>query len=65
MNWFKKLRLKENLTQAEMANTLDVTQGYISKVESGSCSVSFQTLVDLRRTFKINVNRLLDSGRVN
>lgn len=43
----KNLRLMLGLTQEELGNRCDLTKGYISQLESDSCSPSISTLEDI------------------
>ena len=43
----KDLRLMLGLTQEELGNRCDLTKGYISQLESDSCSPSISTLEDI------------------
>ncbi len=60
-NYFYKLRVRYNLTQLEMANTLGIAQGTYCKYELGQLSPSAFTLGRLRKAFKLDVNYLLDN----
>lgn len=44
---FKELRKHLNFTQKDFAKTLELTQGYISDIETGRTSVSYKVLKDL------------------
>lgn len=55
----KGLRIKKVLTQSEFADSLGVTQGYISKIENGDLAPNVEFLKKIREIYKINLNRLL------
>jgi len=62
-NFFYKLRIKKKLSQEDFAHALGVTQSNISKLEAGKIdSVSKQVLFRLRSEFKVNINKVIDSG---
>ena len=44
----KELRIKMNLTQADVAKALNVTPGYISNVENNRTAMSLRILIFLR-----------------
>ncbi len=55
-----KARLDSGLTQTELAERLEKTQSYISKIESGQVRVDIVQLKQIARVLKINVNDLLN-----
>ena len=63
-NLFYKLRTKNNLSQLDMAETLGVTQSYVSRYEDNYGTISIPVLYKLRSKFKINVNRMIDNGEL-
>ena len=58
----KELRIKMKLTQAEVANALNVTPGYISKVENNRTAMSLRILMYYARLMHISLDSLI--GRV-
>ena len=58
----KELRIKMKLTQAEVANALNVTPGYISNVENNRTAMSLRILMYYARLMHISLDSLI--GRV-
>ena len=58
----KELRIKMKLTQAEVANALNVTPGYISNVENNRTAMSLRILMYYARLMNISLDSLI--GRV-
>lgn len=57
---FKELRLKQGLTQAEMATKLGMKQPAWARLENGGVpDPRSSTIVDLCKTFKVDANWLL------
>jgi len=52
----KDLRLKLGLTQEELGDRCDLTKGYISQLESDSCSPSISTLEDILSALGTNLH---------
>ena len=52
----KKLRLKNNITQQELASVLDVSRVQISNVESGRRGLNLEQLNILCKYFKIDLS---------
>ncbi len=55
----KKLRLKMNLTQAQVAETLDVTPGYISNVENNRTAMSLRILIYYAKLMGVSLDSLV------
>ena len=53
------LRLTHGLTQAELAEAVDVTTDHISHVESGSSGISLELILKICRALKITPNDIL------
>ena len=51
----KKLRLRTNLTQEELASRCDLSKGFISQMERGITSPSIATLVDILDSLGTNL----------
>ncbi len=64
VNYFYVLRNKKNLTQVEMAKKLGITQSAYCKYEIGMSNPNYNTMKALRKEFKININKLFDSGEL-
>lgn len=50
----KALRKGQNMTQAEFANKLSLSQNFIAQVESGKKNPSDRTILDISREFGVN-----------
>ena len=59
----KKIRVKSNLTQDEMAEKLSVTRQAVSRWENGDTTPNIETLKQISITFDVSVNTLLGSPR--
>ena len=57
----KELRAKTRLTQAELAQKLDVTQQAVGRWERGQTSPDYETLKKLSVLFDVSVDYLLDN----
>jgi transcriptional regulator with XRE-family HTH domain len=57
--YLKLLRIKNNLTMMQTAESTGITQGYISQIENGIYSPSAKTLAKLARAYKIAEIQLL------
>ena len=51
----KRLRLKNNLTQEELASRAELSKGFISQVERDQTSISIATLVDVLECLGTNL----------
>lgn len=60
--YISELRRDADMTQAEMANRLNVTHQAVSKWENGLALPDVQTLVDLAQLFGVSVDRILSGG---
>lgn len=59
----KDLREKSKITQKEMADYLDVTQTYISKIESSERNLTFDLLLKISNLFICDMNELVDDNK--
>ena len=59
----KQLREKNNLTQEEMANRVNITRQAVSRWETGETQPNPQMLKVLSREFNVSINTLLGSPR--
>ena len=57
----KKLRQEMNLTQAEVADALHVTQGYISNVENNRTAMSLRILIYYAKLMNTTLDSLVGS----
>jgi len=54
----QNVRKKRGMSQASFAKRLGVTQGYISKVESGKTVPNFKFVQKVRSKYQLNINKL-------
>ncbi len=59
----KEIRMKNNLTQDEMAEKLAVTRQAVSRWETGDSTPNIETLKQISKDFDISINTLLGSPR--
>ena len=57
-NNLKKLRIKNNLSQEELASCLNVRQACITKYEKGNICISTSNLYKYSKKFKVSMNEL-------
>ena len=61
---FKLLRLRNNLTQKQMADTLKLkNRAYISLIESGLRSLTYENIEKIEKTFGIQAMTLFEQGQ--
>jgi transcriptional regulator with XRE-family HTH domain len=53
----KQLRIKNNLTQEELANRCELSKGFISQLESDQTSPSIATLVDILESLGTDIGK--------
>ena len=58
-NILKSLRLKENLTQAQLAQKLGLTKSVISAYETGLRLPSYDVLIHISKIFNVTTDYLL------
>jgi transcriptional regulator with XRE-family HTH domain len=58
----RALRGVEGWTQAELAEDLEVTKGWVSRLESGSALPSLLRVIELAELFQVTVDSLLTKG---
>lgn len=58
-NTLKMLRLKENLTQAQLAQKLGLTKSVISAYETGLRMPSYEILIHIAQIFHVSTDYLL------
>jgi len=58
--YVKQLREEAGLTQAELANDMDVEISQISRIERGKVNTSLCTLIVLAKTLELPPSKLLD-----
>lgn len=57
----KELRIQMKLTQAEVAEALNVTPGYISNVENNRTAMSLRVLIYYAKLMNISLDSLIGS----
>lgn len=57
----KELRIRNDLTQAEVAAALDVTPGYISNVENNRTAMSLRILVYYAKLLNLSLDALIET----
>ena len=55
-----KIRKEKKLTQAQLAELIDVHEKYIGKIEAGKQNITIKTLNKLANALNIDVCRLLE-----
>lgn len=58
-NTLRTLRIRNNLTQAQLAKRLGLTKSVISAYETGSRMPSYDILITIARIFKVSTDYLL------
>ena len=58
-NTLKTLRLRENMTQAQLAQKLGLTKSFISAYETGLRLPSYDVLIHISKIFKVSTDYLL------
>lgn len=58
-NRLKTLRIQSNLTQAQLAERLDLTKSVISAYETGLRMPSYDVMISIARIFKVTTDYLL------
>jgi transcriptional regulator with XRE-family HTH domain len=56
----KKLRLKKGLTQMEIALDTNLSEAYISRIETGKARITFNLLGQLCKGLKIHSSELIE-----
>jgi len=57
-NFLKQIRERKNISQVDLANSIGVTKGHISKFEKGTFSVSFKVLSRIAETLEISIEEI-------
>ncbi len=58
-NRLKALRLRENMTQAQLAQKVGLTKSVISAYETGLRLPSYEVLIHISKIFKVSTDYLL------
>jgi len=56
----REVRESRGMTQAVLASLVGVAQGYISSLENGNYTPSFEVLIRLARVLKCSLDELVD-----
>lgn len=60
----KKFRLKQNLTQKELAKKINISRNYLSKIESNNPNiingVRFGILIDIAKVLNVSIYKLIE-----
>ena len=59
----RSLRLTNHLSQAELAESIDVSTNYIGQIERGDCKPSLETLVSLCEVLHTSLDYILSDSR--
>ena len=59
----KQLRVKNNLTQEELASRCELTKGFLSQIENDIASPSIQTLSDIVEALGSNLSKFFQNDR--
>ena len=54
----RKIRSKKNITQTELAQTLNVDKSFISNIENGKNNPTLSTITNLAKALKVQVDEL-------
>lgn len=55
----KKIRVKKDITQTELAKILGVDKSFISNIENGKTNPTLSTITSLAKALSVSVNDLL------
>ena len=64
----KEIRLNQKKTLKEVSNTIDVSIGFVSRIENGSSKPSLETLIKLCNYYGVDVSEITVNetlGRIN
>jgi transcriptional regulator with XRE-family HTH domain len=53
---FKELRLKNNLTQAQLAKKLGMDKAQVSRIENGKFNLTLATIIRIANALDVKVN---------
>ncbi|MCL1866791.1 MAG: helix-turn-helix domain-containing protein [Oscillospiraceae bacterium] len=60
----KEIRKKNQLTQARLAESVDLSSSYISRIETGSKKASLGPLIRIAEEFKVSLDYLVFGGEL-
>ncbi|HMP85184.1 MAG TPA: helix-turn-helix transcriptional regulator [Candidatus Paceibacterota bacterium] len=55
----KKIRIKKDITQTSLAETLGVDKSFISNIENGKTNPTLSTIANLAQALGVSTNELL------
>lgn len=55
----KKIRIKKDMSQGDIARTLDVSRGYVSNIENGKLNPTLSTIAKLAKALDVSTDQLL------
>jgi len=55
----KRIRTKKNITQIEIAKTLNVDRSFISNIENGKTNPTLSTITSIAKVLGVSANELL------
>jgi transcriptional regulator with XRE-family HTH domain len=58
-NNLRKVRIEKHITQGDIARLLNVSRGYISKVENGKTNPTLSTITKLAKAVGVSTDELL------
>ena len=61
----KELRIKNNITQDELARNLYLSRQAVSRWETGKSIPDYQTLILICKFYNVNMNYFFDDNNVN
>lgn len=60
----KKIRRQKSITQEKLAEELEMSQIYLSKIERGVVAVNLQRLMEISAILKVSVGSLLEGNTI-
>jgi len=55
----KFARMRNGLTQEQLAEKMDISWTYIAKIETGKINMSLGKILELAKTLEVDINKLL------
>jgi transcriptional regulator with XRE-family HTH domain len=55
----KKIRIKKDMSQGDIARALEVSRGYISNIENGKLNPTLSTIAKLAKALDVSTDQLL------
>lgn len=60
----KRIRTEHHLSQAQLAEMIDLSSGYLSYIETGTKGASLDTIVQLANALRVSVDEILADNLV-